>query len=104
MSKVYKESFNNWDDVVSNFGGKCPKVEPKHVFAVYGTPAYEGHAVVITKVGRKYQVVEGSHCSCYGLEDQWEPTEHSKAEIEKMLTATYGPFSSYRTEIQAWLG
>jgi hypothetical protein len=49
--------------------------------ASYDTPSYEGYAFVLFKVGRKFYEVNGSHCSCYGLEGQWEPEETSLAEI-----------------------
>ena len=78
--------------------------EPDKVFATYETPSYEGYALVIYKEGSTYSVVEGSHCSCYGLEGQFEPTEgHSEADILKMTEASYGQFKDYAKEIKEWL-
>jgi len=39
---------------------------------------YDGHAFVLfRRRGRLYEV-NGSHCSCMGLEGQWEPEETTK--------------------------
>ena len=43
------------------------------LFASYGGDAYDGDAVVIYERDGTLYEVHGSHCSCYGLEDQWEP-------------------------------
>lgn len=45
------------------------------LLASYGTPSYEGYAFVLFKRDGKLWEVNGSHCSCYGLENQWEPEE-----------------------------
>lgn len=45
------------------------------LFASYGTPAYEGYAAVIFERDGKLYEVGASHCSCRGLEEQWEPAE-----------------------------
>lgn len=35
----------------------------------------------ISRNNGHYFVNEGSHCSCYGLEDQWDPTEYESKEL-----------------------
>ncbi|GAB3763664.1 hypothetical protein GCM10028796_17570 [Ramlibacter monticola] len=45
------------------------------LLASYGTPSYEGYAFVLFRRDGKLYEVNGSHCSCYGLEGQWEPEE-----------------------------
>src|ERR1700756_4478230 len=47
------------------------------LFASYGGGSYEGDALVIFKHDGKLYEVNGSHCSCYGLEGQWKPEETS---------------------------
>ncbi len=43
------------------------------VFAVYETDGNGGQAIVLfVRAGKLYGVF-ASHCSCYGLEDQWQP-------------------------------
>jgi hypothetical protein len=45
------------------------------IAATYDQADYEGYATVIFKRGGKLYMVEASHCSCYGLEEQWNPEE-----------------------------
>ncbi len=39
---------------------------------------YEGTAFVLFRRAGRLYTVEGGHCSCYGLEGQWEPVETTK--------------------------
>lgn len=55
------------------------QIEPlpgKILFAFYGYQDYEGDAYVLyqDEEGTLWEV-EGSHCSCNGLEEQWSPGE-----------------------------
>ena len=85
MSKYF-----GWDDfagMVSDFtayeereAGVPPTAfvgwAPEHVlFASYGGRSYEGDAIVILERDNKLYEVRGSHCSCNGLEGQWDPQE-----------------------------
>lgn len=45
------------------------------LFASYGGAAYEGDAIVLLERDGKLYEVRGSHCSCNGLEGQWDPQE-----------------------------
>lgn len=47
----------------------------KVLMAWYGDGDYCGSAEVLFKKAGKLYRVTGSHCSCYGLEGQWEPQE-----------------------------
>jgi len=83
--KAIKPEFvENWsceDDVFSDFcidehiSGPNPMKGVKILFACYKTGGYSGQGFVLFKKGRKYYEVNGSHCSCYGLEGQWSPEE-----------------------------
>lgn len=42
--------------------------------SLYETPAYEGYCFILYRKGGELYEVNGSHCSCHGLEDQWDPT------------------------------
>lgn len=110
--RIYLGEFSGWPDVVSNYGNPCPEAEPSFVIATYDYESYEGSSyssyegsstVIISNDGIEFEVVEGSHCSCYGLEDQWKTTTHSAAEIRKMMGATYGFFDRHRATIANWL-
>lgn len=89
----------NYDSVTSQFRAGDIK-EPTYVWAYYDIDGYEGSATVIYKQGRKWYQVYGSHCSCYGLEDQWKPEEfdpalHLKAVKEgKSLVSGWGRFDA----------
>lgn len=76
--QVYFESFGSLEDVVSNFQLSSEQLEGVEIlYAMYDGGGYDGWAhVIIRKDGKLYEV-NGSHCSCYGLEGQWEPEETS---------------------------
>lgn len=69
----YFDLFESWADVQSYF--KMSEEEPEVLFAAYEYENYSGEAYVIFKRGGKYWSVEGGHCSCHGLENQWELEE-----------------------------
>lgn len=72
---VYEGEFENWDDVVEAFDLPGDTPEPDDVFADYEDSVYEGFAlVIIRKPDNLFDVVESWHCSCYGLEGQFNPT------------------------------
>ena len=51
--------------------------------AFYEYADYSGHAegYYLDTATRKFYRFGGSHCSCYGLEDSWEPEEVSVKDI-----------------------
>ena len=84
MVDVYEGSFSSWEDVCREFEESIP--EPDEViFAVYDQEMYEGSADVVYRVGERFYWVSGSHCSCYGLEEQWSPEEYSRDELVAAL-------------------
>jgi hypothetical protein len=62
------------------------------LFASYGGGSYEGDAVVIFRKGEKLYEVNGSHCSCYGLEGQWKPEETSLEALARKGKKTDGDY------------
>lgn len=51
----------------------------------------DGHALVIYRKGKSVWMVEGSHCSCYGLsEDGWNPERLTKKMVKHLLAKGYG--------------
>jgi hypothetical protein len=114
MKRVYLECWNRWEDIRKDYSKSpwdnqickdVPEQEPACVFACYAQPSYEGYAsVVYTNDGIVFYVTEGSHCSCYGLEGQWDPTEHSLEELTKMdLYASYDDRGQLNKEFKTWL-
>lgn len=88
MSKRYFGSWASWEGMRDDF---FPKPYSEHsivypvpddfpsddmiLFASYGGASYEGDAVVIYLQDDKLYEVHASHCSCYGLEEQWAPEQ-----------------------------
>ena len=73
--------YGEWDDAKDVFSSFRVNEEDRKgvniVFAYYSYEDYTGRAFVLfTKEDKLYEV-HGSHCSCYGLEGQWEPEETS---------------------------
>lgn len=95
MSEIYQGSFEKWEDVVFNFSDvseydsedKKKNIlelmpEPEKVYlAIYGGGSYDGDALVAYRQGNRYFTVEGGHCSCYGLEGQWNPEEYQDRDL-----------------------
>jgi hypothetical protein len=65
------------------------------LFASYGTDNYSGDAwVLFEKDGQLFEV-NGSHCSCYGLEGQWEPEPVVLEELQARIEAGHFGRDSY---------
>lgn len=61
------------------------------LFASYGQANYSGDAWVLFEQGGKLYEVNGSHCSCFGLEGQWKPEEVVLEELKnRLLEGTWG--------------
>ncbi len=104
MSEKYF-GFNDWDSIVENFfrdeydrtthrykAKPLPEGFPtadEIIFAAYGGGSYDGIAIVVYKKGGTLYEVNGSHCSCYGLEDQWDPEETSVDALRMRKLNTY---------------
>lgn len=85
MAKIqnYYEDFSSWEDVQSNY--QMSEEEPDDIyFADYTYENYTGDSTVIYRRGEKIYEVNGSHCSCYGLEGQWEPEEYTIDEFKRL--------------------
>lgn len=70
--------FENWkiEDFASAFRIKKSVLDGVNiVFAYYDYEDYEGWAFVLFKRDGKLFEVIASHCSCHGIEGQWEPEE-----------------------------
>lgn len=74
--EIYYGCFSNSSDIANEFSidsNVTSKI--KILYAHYNAENYEGEAhVIFVEDGILYEV-NGSHCSCYGLEDQWKPEE-----------------------------
>lgn len=80
----YEDMKNDWFDLP--YGDEERKsfqypdtfpTEGELLFASYGGGSYEGDATIVWMRDGKLYESHGSHCSCYGLEGQFEPEETS---------------------------
>ena len=73
---VFDGDFEDEQDVIDQF--EIDQNELNGAFILYATyeiDGYEGSAFVLfSRDGQLYEV-HGGHCSCMGLEGQWEPEE-----------------------------
>lgn len=81
----------------------------KVLFASYSYQDYSGDAFVLFCENGKLFEVNGSHCSCYGLEGQWTPEEVVLKELENRITVgTFGKDSycgnEFNSELRTFLG
>lgn len=73
----------------------------KFIVADYTYENYSGHSFVLfIKDGKLYEN-HGSHCSCYGLEGQWDPEETNAEELLGRLER--GGLSEYEYVIREGL-
>ena len=72
------------DDLLGRFGITSHDLDQYLVlFASYQVDGYDGRAwILLLKNGILYEA-NGSHCSCYGLEDQWAPEKASLIELKR---------------------
>lgn len=75
--------FENKKDICQQFAVK--DFDGVVVHAEYNQECYEGDATVIFVDKGKFYISKGSHCSCYGLENQWEPEEITAQTLLHML-------------------
>jgi len=102
--------FGNWssqEDMAKDFSNDYG--QPLHVamvadvvFAAYDIDGYEGDALVVYRDGTSLYEVHGSHCSCYGLEGQWEPEAVERDALLKRIEAAgdYGVAARFKEEIK----
>lgn len=75
-----------WEEKKKRMTKEIEKYEPVNIlFASYDTDNYSGDAFVLFEKEGKLFEVNGSHCSCYGLEGQFDPEETTLQEIEFRL-------------------
>ena len=93
MNAVYLHDWSDFDGMVESFRDYGADVaEHARLFegvevllASYSYEDYSGLAFVLFRKGGELFEVNGSHCSCYGLEDQWEPEPTTVAALTHRL-------------------
>ena len=91
QSPVFLDIFESKEDVKNQFEVSFPD-SVNILFAYYSYEDYSGDAFVLFEQDGLLYEVNGSHCSCYGLEGQWEPEEVCLEEMNNRFTkgSNYG--------------
>jgi hypothetical protein len=80
--QLFLGNFCDEEDVIDSFSLNRNELSGAFILlAWYGYGDYDGSAFVLFERGGKLYEVNGGHCSCYGLEDQWDPEETSALEL-----------------------
>jgi hypothetical protein len=81
---VYLDGFTNNEDIISEFDAPKDALDGAEVlFAEYTYADYEGNAFVLYRKDGTLYEVSGGHCSCYGLEGQWDPEQTTPEALAK---------------------
>ena len=71
---LFLGNFEDVDDVKREFNVTDDSLNGAFIIlAWYGYGDYDGSAFVLYERDGQLYEVNGGHCSCYGLEDQWDP-------------------------------
>lgn len=88
---MYLDNFADRADITREFQvDESELADATVIFAAYTYEDYSGSALVIFQRDGKLFEVHGSHCSCYGLEGQWDPEETSMEALRMREVASYG--------------
>ena len=91
----YFGHLSSFDDLCNEFRISNEVQDNQIVFAGYFTESYEGSAVVLFFNNFGINIVEGSHCSCNGLEGQWKPQLMNWGALDmKMFNYVKDPLAS----------
>lgn len=100
---LYLCDFSNKEDVSNQFEDKLI-LEKNILFAVYVYEWYTGNAFVLFEENDKLYSVYGSHCSCYGLENQWCPEETDLEHLHHLILNGYYFDDMEKEQICIFLG
>ena len=91
------------EDILRDFGFNDKDNNINILLAYYSDEDYNGSAFVLFEQNGEFFIVEGGHCSCYGLEDQWEPVKTTVKTLKFMFeNGTIGHYYGvdyYKTEM-----
>ncbi len=103
--RVYEEDFHDWIGLCRSFGiDPLREPEPNLVFARYADDGNCGGLadVAFCRDGNWFYVC-ASHCSCYGLEDQWDPEQFDPLVYFDALAAGRHLLSIKDKKFDVWL-
>lgn len=97
--QLFLGDFANKEDVKSEFAVKDDSLNNAFILlAWYGHGDYDGSAFVLFEKGGQLYEVNGGHCSCNGLEDQWDPEETSAEALMHRINEGHLGSNSYYSE------
>lgn len=87
---AFIQEFKSVDDIIYQYQAPADALNGATIYlAWYGYGDYEGSSLVVFEKDGKLYEVNGSHCSCYGLDGQWEPEETSWAALATRQISGY---------------
>lgn len=96
IAEFYSNKFHSWNEIKNEFDVKYLEKPEFIIYADYIKEHYSGDATVVYYNNESYYLVKGSHCSCYGLENQWKPERYTYEEIFEI-------FRRYKNDIVLYL-
>lgn len=108
LKDVYIDGWCELQDVMRDFEISGEDVEGYNIIvAAYDTSdAYSGDAFVLLEKDGKYYEVNGGHCSCYGLEDQWYLEDSAEEALKFRYDSeySYGGFKIAKETLKQHFG
>lgn len=97
---MFLDYFESIDDLKNEFDiTDDDLVGVEILYACYQIGSYQGSSIVFLKKDQKFFIVDAGHCSCHGLEGQWDPIETNettlKMEIDAKSKYSYIEFESF---------
>lgn len=102
MKSIYLNRFGNEESMLKEFDiDKSVLDGYKVLLASYEQEYYEGYAFVLLKRKQTKELVTvyASHCSCYGLEGQFELEDSSLELLNKLYAKNYYAYRECRKEL-----
>ena len=97
QNSVYIDGWNGLEDMLIDFEIEASALEGFNIIvAAYDTSgSYSGDAFVLLEKEGKYYEVNGAHCSCYGLEGQFNLEESAEEALKFRYDSdfSYGGFA-----------
>lgn len=97
---MYLTNFEKTEDIITEYQAPKDALDGAKIhLAWYGYGSYCGDSLVIFEKDGKLYEVNGSHCSCHGLEGQWQPEETSWAALNMRDISSSSNGSSEAQEV-----
>lgn len=108
LKDVYIDGWYDLQGMLEDFKISEKEVEGFNVIvAAYDlSGAYSGDAFVLLEKDGKYYEVNGGHCSCYGLEGQWQLEDSAEEALKFRYDSeySYGGFSIAKETLKQHFG